>query len=379
MKTGNSNMHYGASKLLFQRAEQLRKFCTWEEEIVWAYLSGNKLGVKFRRQHPMLFYVADFYCHQIKLVIEIDGAVHNKEDVKINDVIRQKEIEALGITVIRFTNSQVKNSIEKVVETISKNITALQSIRDQSSPLGAGGQELRAIIFSAGLGTRFKPWTDTHPKALAIVNGKSLLQRNIEYLQQYGITDVVVNIHHFPQQIIDAINQNNGWGSNIIISDESDKVLETGGGLMKAKDLLVNGQPFFSLNVDILTNLDLNKLMAFHQQHKPLVTFGVTNRKSSRVLLFDSDNRLCGWKNVQTGETKTSIDKPGLIEKAYSCVVIYEPQIFSLIRQQGKFSIMDTYLDLAAEHVILGYDHSGDDLVDVGKPESVAVAEKLFP
>lgn len=237
----------------------------------------------------------------------------------------------------------------------------------------------RAIIFSAGLGTRFKPWTDTHPKALAIVNGKSLLQRNIEYLQQYGITDVVVNIHHFPQQIIDAVKQHDGWGSNIIISDESDKVLETGGGLMKAKELLDNGQPFFSLNVDILTNLDLNKLMAFHQQHKPLVTFGVTNRKSSRVLLFDNDNRLCGWKNVQTGEMKISIDKPGLIEKAYSCVVIYEPQIFSLIRQTGKFSIMDTYLDLAAEHVILGYDHSGDNLVDVGKPESVAVAEKLFP
>ena len=237
----------------------------------------------------------------------------------------------------------------------------------------------KAIIFSAGLGTRFKPWTDSHPKALAIVNGKPLLQRNIEYLQQYGITDVVVNIHHFPDQIVAAINQNKGWGSNIVISDESDIVLETGGGLVKARKLLDGDRPFLSLNVDILTNLDLNKLMAFHQQHKPLVTFGVTNRRSSRVLLFDDDNRLCGWKNINTGETKISIDKPGLIEKAYSCVVIYEPKIFGLIRQSGKFSIMDTYLDLAAEHVILGYDHSGDKLVDVGKPESVAVAEALFP
>ena len=236
----------------------------------------------------------------------------------------------------------------------------------------------KAIIFSAGLGTRFKPWTDNHPKALAIVNGKSLLQRNIEYLQQYGITNVVVNVHHFPEQIIEAINLNKGWGSNVLISDESDVVLETGGGLVKAKKLLDSDKPFVSLNVDILTNLDLNKLMAFHQQHKPLVTFGVTNRKSSRVLLLDNDNRLCGWKNLQTEETKISIDKPGLIEKAYSCVVIYEPDIFSLIKQKGKFSIMDIYLDLAAEHVILGYDHSGDKLVDVGKPESVAVAEKLF-
>jgi N-acetyl-alpha-D-muramate 1-phosphate uridylyltransferase len=237
---------------------------------------------------------------------------------------------------------------------------------------------MKAIIFAAGLGTRFKPWTDSHPKALALVNGKSLLQRNIEYLQQYGITDVVVNIHHFPQQIIDAIQKNNGWGSNVIISDESDVVLETGGGLIKAKELLNGDQPFISLNVDILTNLDLNKLMAFHQQHKPLVTFGITNRKSSRVLLFDEASRLCGWKNVQTGEEKISIDKPKLKAMAYSCVVIYEPQIFSLIQQQGKFSIMDSYLDLAANNVILGYDHSGDNLVDVGRPESVAVAEKSF-
>lgn len=236
----------------------------------------------------------------------------------------------------------------------------------------------RAIIFSAGLGTRFKPWTDSHPKALAIVNGKSLLQRNIEYLQQYGIKDVVVNVHHFPQQITEAVRQNHGWGSNIVISDETEQVLETGGGLLKAKQLLDNGKPFISLNVDILTDLDLNKLMAFHLLHKPLVSFGVTNRKSSRVLLLDEDNRLCGWRNLNSGEEKISISKPGLVEKAYSCVVVFQPEIFSLIRQQGKFSIMDSYLDLAAEHLILGYDHSGDKLVDVGKPESVAVAEKLF-
>ncbi len=338
-------------------------------------LSGNKLGVRFRRQHPLLFYVADFYCHQLKLIIEIDGCIHNKEDVKINDAIRQKEIEALGITIIRFTNSQVKNNPEIILEQINKKIEELKNIEDQSSPSGAGG---RAIIFAAGLGTRFKPWTDSHPKALAIVNGKSLLQLNIEYLRQYGITDVVVNVHHFPGQISEAIKNNAGWGSNIIISDESDEVLETGGALMKAKELLDNGKPFFSLNVDILTNLDLNKLMAFHQQHKPLVTFGVTSRKSSRVLLFDNHNRLCGWKNLQTGETKISINKSNLIEKAYSCVVIYEPEIFSLIKQNGKFSIMDSYLDLAAEHIILGYDHSGDKLVDVGKPESVAIAEQMF-
>ena len=287
---------------------------------------------------------------------------------------------------MRFTNKQVLKRPEIILEQINKKIKDIESSRDQSSPSGAGGLRPKAIIFSAGLGTRFKPWTDAHPKALALVNGKSLLQRNIEYLQAYGITNVVVNIHHFPEQIINAIKENNGWGSKVIISDETNEVLETGGGLVKAKHLLDDSKPFFSLNVDILTNLDLNKLLAFHQLHKPLVTFGVTNRKSSRILLFDDNNRLRGWRNLTTGEEKgphlnfTADEKATihLTAKAYSCVVIYEPEIFGLIKQQGKFSIMDTYLDLAAEHVILGYDHSGDKLVDVGKPESVEVAEKLF-
>jgi NDP-sugar pyrophosphorylase family protein len=211
-----------------------------------------------------------------------------------------------------------------------------------------------------------------------MVNGKSLLQRNIEYLQQYGITEVVVNVHHFANQIKEAIKENDGWGSNISISDETKEVLETGGGLMKAQYLLEGDEPFISLNVDILTNLDLGKLIAYHQQHRPLITMGVTNRKSSRVLLFDEGNRLCGWKNVQTGEEKISIPKPHLIERAYSCVVVYEPKIFSLIQQQGKFSIIAAYLDLAAANSIIGLDHSGDKLVDVGKPESVAIAEALF-
>jgi N-acetyl-alpha-D-muramate 1-phosphate uridylyltransferase len=236
----------------------------------------------------------------------------------------------------------------------------------------------KAMIFAAGLGTRFKPWTDKHPKALAIVNGKSLLQRNVEFLMQYGIKDIVLNVHHFPEQIIAAVKNNNGWGANITISDESDVVLETGGGLIKAKHLLNDGNAFVSVNVDILTNLNLQALMQFHNNHKPLVSFGVTNRVSSRVLLFDDDMRLCGWRNKNTGEEKISIAKSNLVEKAYSCVVVYQPQIFELIKQTGKFSIMDAYLDLAAAHVILGYEHSGDALVDVGKPESVAVAEALF-
>ncbi|MBL0357487.1 MAG: NTP transferase domain-containing protein [Chitinophagaceae bacterium] len=245
----------------------------------------------------------------------------------------------------------------------------------QSSPLGTGGH---AMIFSAGLGTRFKPWTDVHPKALAIVNGKSLLQRNIEYLQQYGVKDVVVNVHHFADQVIAAVKENNGWGSNVIISDETAELLETGGGLLKAKNLLTGATPFFTLNADFLTDLNLDNLLAFHKEKKGLISFGITTRKSSRNFLFDEDSRLCGWMNTATGEKRISIDTPNLKPMAYSCVVVFEPTVFELIPQRGKFSLVDTYLSLAAQYPIYGYDHTGDKLVDVGKPESVAVAERLF-
>ncbi len=237
---------------------------------------------------------------------------------------------------------------------------------------------MKAMIFAAGLGTRFKPWTDKHPKALALVNGKSLLQRNIEYLQQYNITDVVINVHHFSKQVMEAVTINKGWGSNIMISDETDELLETGGGLLKAKELLQNGEPFITLNADFLTDLDIGKLLEFHKNKKALISFGITNRKTSRYFLFDKENRLCGWRNVNKGEEKIPVPKNDLKEMAYSCVVVFQPEIFDLIPQRGKFSLVDTYLSLAADHLICGYDHSGDKLVDVGKPDSVAIAEKLF-
>jgi N-acetyl-alpha-D-muramate 1-phosphate uridylyltransferase len=237
---------------------------------------------------------------------------------------------------------------------------------------------MKGMIFAAGLGTRFKPWTDKHPKALAPVNGKSLLQRNIEYLQQYGITEVVVNVHHFAGQIIDAVKKNNGWGSKILISDESNEVLETGGGLLKAKNLLEGDEPFVTINADILTDLNIKRLLDYHRDYKPLISLAVTNRKTSRYFLFDEYDRLCGWRNIKTGEEIVAVNKTDLVKRAYSCVVVFEPAVFSLIKQQGKFSLVETYLDLAKDHLILGYEHTGDKLVDVGKPESVAIAESLF-
>jgi MurNAc alpha-1-phosphate uridylyltransferase len=236
---------------------------------------------------------------------------------------------------------------------------------------------MKAMILAAGLGTRFKPWTNKHPKALAIVNGKSLLQRNVEYLRQFGVTDIIVNVHHFADQITEVIEKNKGWKSNITISDEKNEVLETGGGLKKAS-WYFDEEAFVVMNVDILTDLDLQAMINFHQQNKPLATLAVTNRSTSRYFLFDEDENLCGWRNVKTNEQKISLEKSDLIQKAFSGIHLIESKIFPLIKQTGKFSIVDTYLDLAKTETIKGFDHSSSKLIDVGKPESINEAEKLF-
>lgn len=236
----------------------------------------------------------------------------------------------------------------------------------------------RAMILAAGLGTRFKPWTDRHPKALAIVGGKSLLQRNIEYLRDFGITEVVVNVHHFADQIIEALTINNGWGCRFLISDETAAVLETGGGLRKAGPLL-DGGPFVLMNVDILTDMDLGAMIGEHFLRRPLATLAVTDRKTSRYFLFDEGGGLCGWRNVSTGQERM-VRVPGgvLVQKAFSGIHVIDPAIFSLMTRDGKFSIVDLYLDLAADHPIRAYDHSRSRLIDVGRPESVEQAARLF-
>jgi N-acetyl-alpha-D-muramate 1-phosphate uridylyltransferase len=252
-------------------------------------------------------------------------------------------------------------------------MTNSQFTTSANSPFrGLGG-----MIFAAGLGTRFKPWTDKHPKALAVVHGKSLLQHNVEYLQRYGITNVVVNVHHFAGQIVDAIEKNKGWGSHITISDETDEVLETGGGILKAAPLFT-ADTIVVINVDILTDLDLGRLIAFHQQWNPVSTLAVTDRTTSRYFLFDEANTLCGWRNTKTGEEKIARTNATYIPKAFSGIHVISKQLLSLITREGKFSMVDVYLDLAKTHTIKGFDHSGSRFIDVGKPDSVAQAELLF-
>lgn len=236
------------------------------------------------------------------------------------------------------------------------------------------------MILAAGFGTRLKPFTESHPKALFPVNGKPLLQRNVEYLQQYGITDVVVNVHHFAEQIVNAVETANGWGSRITISDETDAILETGGGLKKAAPFMNNSGAFVLMNADILTHLNLGTMLKQHQQQKPLATLAVAKRNSSRHFLFNDELLLCGWENTATGEKKQPrSDSAELQPFAFSGIHIIEPAIFPLLHQEGKFSMVDVYLHLCGTHEIRGFDHTGERVLDVGKPGALEEAENFFP
>ena len=236
------------------------------------------------------------------------------------------------------------------------------------------------MLFAAGLGTRLKPFTNEHPKALVQVNGKALLQHNIQYLQQFGIKNVVVNIHHFANQIIYITKENNGWASNIIISDEREKILETGGGLKKAIPLFGDAENIVVMNVDILTDLNIENMFQYHIASNALATLAVTERETSRYFIFDNNNKLCGWMNIKTNEVK-GIDKfdETLYKKlAFSGIHIINKKLFTLMQQEGKFSMVDVYLDLMKTNTILAFEHSQDKFMDVGKPESIAKAEAMF-
>jgi MurNAc alpha-1-phosphate uridylyltransferase len=246
---------------------------------------------------------------------------------------------------------------------------------------------MRAMILAAGLGTRLKPFTNNHPKALAVVNGKSLLQRNVEYLLSFGITDIIVNVHHFADQIIAAVKDNNGWGANITISDETDEVLETGGGLLRARDYFKSEERWLVMNADILTNLDLHKMIAADEAYAIkaegdlVATLAVTDRTSSRNLIFNQSGTLCGWKNNNTGEEKWALplrEPNTAVPKAFSGIQIVHAAFLQEVQLSGKFSLIDAYLQLAQHYAIHYYDHSDGILLDVGKPESLEKAATIF-
>ncbi|MEN4759435.1 nucleotidyltransferase family protein [Chryseobacterium sp. C39-AII1] len=236
---------------------------------------------------------------------------------------------------------------------------------------------MKALIFAAGKGTRLKPFTDHHPKALAKVNGIPLLERNINYLKGFGINDFVINIHHFGNQIVDFLKQNNNFNCKIEISDESEELLETGGGLIFARKFLDLGEDFLIMNADILTNIDINAFVEYHKKIKDFATLAVSDRESSRKLLFNDEMVLRGWLNVQSGEQRLAEFNKGFKALAFSGVHCINPSIFDKIKRTGKFSVMEEYLDLMLTEHIHGFVHDSI-LIDVGRPESVIEAEKYF-
>lgn len=235
----------------------------------------------------------------------------------------------------------------------------------------------KALIFAAGKGTRLKPFTESHPKALALVNDVPLLERNIKYLQSFGVTEFVINVHHFGEQIVEFLEKNNHFGAKIDISDEKDELLETGGGLLFAQKYLENEENFLIMNADILTDLNIHELIKFHETHLPLATLAVSDRNSSRKLFFNSEMVLKGWMNKNSGETKMTESNNDFKELAFSGIHCINSSIFDKIKRRGKFSIMEEYLDLMFENEILGFQHEAR-LIDVGRPESVIEAEKYF-
>ena len=238
---------------------------------------------------------------------------------------------------------------------------------------------VHGLIFSAGLGTRLKPLTDTMPKALVPLAGKSLLQWQVEKLRDAGITDIVVNVHHFPDMIIDAVRANDGWGTNITISDERDCLLDTGGGLRKAGSLMGNG-PVLACNVDILSNIDIKALVA-HYEETGVSQLVVSERQTQRYLLFDEQNYLRGWTNIATGEMKPSSLQGGeggrLRHLAFSGMQILNEDALSHLQQmeETKFSLIPFYLDIMKEVPLHAYVPENYRMMDVGKINQITEAE----
>ncbi len=239
---------------------------------------------------------------------------------------------------------------------------------------------MKAMIFAAGLGTRLRPLTNDRPKALVELEGKTLLEIVIRRLIHHGFTDIVVNVHHFADKVIQFLKDHNNFGVKITISDERDQLLETGGGLKKAANLLMGKDPILICNVDILTNINFSKMLDVHRRSGAIATLAIRNRKTSRYLLFNQRKNLCGWTNAKTGEVKIAKQtKTKPIPLAFSGIHIIEPKFLELIHQTGKFSIIDVYLDLARTNQIKGYQHDEDVWLDVGKPESLKKGLDVLP
>jgi N-acetyl-alpha-D-muramate 1-phosphate uridylyltransferase len=252
---------------------------------------------------------------------------------------------------------------------------------------------MKAMILAAGLGTRLRPVTDTTPKALVRVGGKPMLQIVAERLIAAGVTEIIVNVHHHAGQMYSYIDSLTYPGITFHISDERDRLLDTGGGLLHARSWLDGSQDFFLYNIDILSAINLSRLYQAHADHLPLATLAVSDRPTSRYLLWDGDE-LAGWENTETGaqifcrpgpdlptkrNAHASISKTHPFRrKAFTGIAVISPAIFDLMEERGAFSIKDVYLRLAKEWPIRCFEHECQSWFDIGTPEKLAHARRHF-
>ena len=239
---------------------------------------------------------------------------------------------------------------------------------------------MKAMIFAAGLGTRLKPLTDHMPKALVPVAGKPMLEHVINKLISAGVDGIVINVHHFAQQIIDFLKEKDNFGIQIWISDETGELLETGGGIKKAAPYF--NEPFLVHNADILSNLDLKAMYDFHVASGNDATLLVSPRKTARYLLFNEENKLCGWVNKETLQTKPEgfVYQPEIQKEfAFGGIHIISPSLFKYMEGwTGKFSIIDFYLQTCQKAQLGGYVKEDLQLIDIGKMDTLTKAEEFI-
>lgn len=237
---------------------------------------------------------------------------------------------------------------------------------------------MKAMVLAAGLGTRLRPLTDDRPKALVQVAGRTMLEITLHRLQSFGIREVIVNAHHFADLLVSYLTAHNNFGLHIEISRE-DLLLDTGGGIKKAADFFLRDgnldAPFLVHNVDVLSDIDINALKVFHVEHSALATLAVQQRTTSRYLLFDRTNHLCGRRAGFDGPTEMARPAAETHAFAFCGIHILSPRIFSLLTEEGAFSIIPAYLRLAAQgEIIAAFRADAYHWRDLGRPESITQA-----
>jgi NDP-sugar pyrophosphorylase family protein len=238
---------------------------------------------------------------------------------------------------------------------------------------------MKAMILAAGLGTRLRPLTDDRPKALVEVGGRTLLEITLARLRGFGVREVMVNVHHFADMVVEYLKAKNNFGMRVEISRE-DVLLDTGGGLKKAGwFFLGDSEPFILHNVDVISTIDLGRMLRFHREHSALATLAVQERETSRYLLFDEQGRLCGRLSGQDQQAEFVPASQRLHAQAlaFSGVHVISPRLLSMMTEEGDFSIITSYLRLAGQgENILGFRADEYYWRDLGRAENVTQAER---